>query len=466
MNDQNNSTYKLNNEPINNSFSLYLPVWKFILFNALTGGLYLFYWFYKNWTFLKINEDTKINPLSNSLAVIWTFFNTFRGYNCLKRIYIILDKDRFKKWKLVLIMFFYFITEPSYNALYKEGISFFPCIWLIATINTLPFAFFQKDINKYFFEQSTKEDTAQRNFLYITTAITVILFGFSFNTNPYKNFFFSVSGDFNFDFGNYNQAIINYQKSLKYNNKDADIWLSLSQAQRNLGKYADSVKSLEKVIAIEPINLEGYLLLGASEAQLNKHGLAIKNFNKALSLDKENFRAYFGLGYSYWQLNKLDLAIINFKKAIKTDPEYSDIGDIYGFLGAIYLKQEKYDLAIEEFNKEINTKTDNVATYACLSNAYLLKNKTDLAIKYGKKAVELDPNSAEAYLSLGSAYAKKNKSNLAINNLKRAIELKPDCAPAYGLLGMLYDQQKYYDKAKEYHQKACKLDSSMCSVRN
>ena len=43
----------------------------------------------------------------------------------------ILDKDQFKKWKLVLIMFFYLITEPSLKVIYEEGIVFYPFLFFL-----------------------------------------------------------------------------------------------------------------------------------------------------------------------------------------------------------------------------------------------------------------------------------------------------------------------------------------------
>ncbi len=43
-------------------FSNAQPVWDFVLLSIVTFGFYEFYWFYRNWTHLKLHKNLDISP--------------------------------------------------------------------------------------------------------------------------------------------------------------------------------------------------------------------------------------------------------------------------------------------------------------------------------------------------------------------------------------------------------------------
>jgi len=134
---------------INPEYSNYMPVWKLALYCILTLGLYDYYWFYRNWKFIKIFKQKKLNPLIRSvtswapiLMIIWPFilfkelYSIIKNYSKTKCILIALtltflfagiNSFRYEKGNYKWIAFFtfipLFIVQHDINIYYKKGLS-------------------------------------------------------------------------------------------------------------------------------------------------------------------------------------------------------------------------------------------------------------------------------------------------------------------------------------------------------
>ncbi|MDP2396488.1 MAG: DUF4234 domain-containing protein [bacterium] len=49
------------------NYSKVIPIWKFILLSVITFGIYELVWFYRNWKFLKSEQNLKITPLLRTI---------------------------------------------------------------------------------------------------------------------------------------------------------------------------------------------------------------------------------------------------------------------------------------------------------------------------------------------------------------------------------------------------------------
>lgn len=49
------------------NFSKVIPIWKFILLSVITFGIYELVWFYRNWKFLKNEQNLKITPFLRTI---------------------------------------------------------------------------------------------------------------------------------------------------------------------------------------------------------------------------------------------------------------------------------------------------------------------------------------------------------------------------------------------------------------
>jgi hypothetical protein len=62
------------NDPTN---FFYIPLKKLALFSIISLGLYILYWFYKNWTIINEKEKTKINPILRTLFSVFFCYDLF-----------------------------------------------------------------------------------------------------------------------------------------------------------------------------------------------------------------------------------------------------------------------------------------------------------------------------------------------------------------------------------------------------
>lgn len=107
---------KENNQNKRNKFySKVLPIGKSIPLFALTGGLYFYYWFYKN---VKNIQDYHNIEMSPKLSTICLFIPVFN---------LIILYDMFKKME---------------NYIKKEGIESYSSVLMIVAVILLPFSFF------------------------------------------------------------------------------------------------------------------------------------------------------------------------------------------------------------------------------------------------------------------------------------------------------------------------------------
>ncbi len=75
--------WKLNEVAAESSDALFFPmgIWKLIILSIFTFGLYPFYWFYKNWTYVDRTTDKRINPALKAVFYPISAYFLFRRIN-------------------------------------------------------------------------------------------------------------------------------------------------------------------------------------------------------------------------------------------------------------------------------------------------------------------------------------------------------------------------------------------------
>ena len=214
------------------------------------------------------------------------------------------------------------------------------------------------------------------------------------------------SGNESYKQGDLKTAIINFNKAIELNPKDANVNTIRGMVYNELGKFNEAIVDLNKAIEIDPKNSSAYNNRGFTYSQLGKFNEAIVDLNKAIEIDPKNSSAYNNRGLAYMSLGKYNEAIVDFNKAIVLNPIHA-----YAYMnrGLAYVALEKYNEAIADCNK----------------------------------AIELNPKYSEVYFSRGIVYYKNGKYNEAIVDLNKAIKLNPKLANpyiCYMLLGVSYNK--------------------------
>lgn len=93
---------------------------------------------------------------------------------------------------------------------------------------------------------------------------------------------------------------------------------------------------------------------------------------------------------------------------------------------------------------------------ADLGLAYLMKGRYEQALDKLNKAIRLDPDNARAYLYTAELYRRIDQKERADKFYKRALGVDPDDSSISNNYGAFLCENKKYDKAFDYFQKALK----------
>lgn len=189
------------------------------------------------------------------------------------------------------------------------------------------------------------------------------------------------------------------------------------------GEYDKAIIEFEKSIELDENHTESYYYLG--QCYLQKGIIEYNN--------KNIFKAY-GL---YRKANKFAEQVISqYKKMIEDNPKdlnsYLRLGYIYETRSIVPFINE-YDEALEYYLKALAldavSESKNKAIYVYLNTRagsiyYQMKDYSQ-AIEYLEKAKEKSPQNVETYYYLGLSYDKIGKKEKAREYLSRVIELAP-----------------------------------------
>ena len=162
----------------------------------------------------------------------------------------------------------------------------------------------------------------------------------------------------------------------------------------------------------------------------------------------------------YQEQEQYEKAEETYLDTLKMAPDYFDA--LWG-LAKLYEVQQKWDEAIKYYELSLKERSDwAVFALEGIGKAHEQKGDTDLAKKFYLQALEVMPNDTaltNALYDLVDVYKKANQSDKAIKLLEEIKSLKGENYEAdfCNRVGIIYYEQKIYDKAIEYYQKALSL---------
>ncbi len=190
------------------------------------------------------------------------------------------------------------------------------------------------------------------------------------------------------------------------------------------GEYDKAIIEFEKSIELDESHTESYYYLGQCYLQKGMIEYNNKNILKAYSL--------------YRKANKFAEQVIpQYEKNIEDNPKdlnsYLKLGYIYEIRSIVPFNDE-YNEALEYYLKALDLATSpssagNTGTIIYLNTRvgciYFVEKKYSQAIKYLENAIKMSSQNIEAYYYLGLSYDKIDKIEEAREFLSRVIELAP-----------------------------------------
>ena len=206
------------------------------------------------------------------------------------------------------------------------------------------------------------------------------------------------------DLEEFEKAIEDYKKAIEINPKAYQAYNNVGNIYTKIGKFDESIKNLQ--IATLSNEFLPFYNLGCLFNRINKNEEAIKSFNKSIELNPTHISSYRNRAYTNLRFKKFILAINDYKK-IKDIHEESDDGT-YLFCKSIINEWQDYEIFIKEIIKKIKNKIEIQPFYllsllddcnlqkACCENYILEEKKTDFKINFLKnKKIKLGYFSAD-----------------------------------------------------------------------
>ena len=144
-------------------------------------------------------------------------------------------------------------------------------------------------------------------------------------------------GDRQFKAENYQQAMENYERAIRFSNKPASAWTSKGVAQKRLGDYGAALRSHNAALKLNPKNEIAWCNKGDLLFRLGRMELALECYDNAIDINPRYAIAWNNKGTTLAKLERFEKAKKCQDIATRLKPRYAaawvNKGEIYARLG-------------------------------------------------------------------------------------------------------------------------------------
>ena len=249
---------------------------------------------------------------------------------------------------------------------------------------------------------------------------------------------------------------ISFDKHNSFNNDEHE---RLGDLYFSRGDYIMSFVQYEKSLKANPGNTEIYYKKGILSIAGGNCEEAIKEFQKVLLRDPEHIRAHYGIGLAYFQTKQYEKSKMHVEKVIELDESF---WKAHNLLGMLYDYEKNQQLAIQSYERAIAQNPENGLLYNNLGIAYSLASEPEKALSAFNSALVTHSSYSKIYNNLGVVLSSLGKYQEAFEAFRKG----GDDAQAFNNLGSVYMSQGQYGKAIESFQKAVELRPDFYSKAN
>jgi len=139
-----------------------------------------------------------------------------------------------------------------------------------------------------------------------------LLFLFACNVSYIEKF-----GEFDTQQGNYEEAIKDYTKAIRYAPKDPVPRAARGYVYQKMGKNDEAIADYTLAIQLDPTDDELYLIRGIAYSLKGLNDEAILDYSKAIAIDPHNADAYFNRAQAFEAKNMNDNAVQDYQTAAR-----------------------------------------------------------------------------------------------------------------------------------------------------
>lgn len=265
---------------------------------------------------------------------------------------------------------------------------------------------------------------------------------------------YELRGAIKSDQGLYDEALINFNKSIQANSKFYPAYNNRGIAYLKLGQIDLSISDFNKAIELAPSIAEFYTNRAQAYAMKGLSDKGILDCNTAIKLNSGYWKPYHVRGRIYADKKHYDRAILDFNRAIEINPKDEKT---FLYRGMVYEIKGIYDKALSDFESAININPKYAEAYFHQAKAFAQRGLLDDAfVNYGK-AININPQYVDALINRSGLYIRKEELDKALNDLNQAIKINAKSPEAYNNRGCVYMFKKLFDKSMADFNKAIEL---------
>jgi tetratricopeptide (TPR) repeat protein len=310
--------------------------------------------------------------------------------------------------------------------------------------------------------------------------------------------------------GEYEEAIIFYEKTLEINKKRfPPNHLSLATTYNNIGmvygKMGDYPKALsyyEKALEIKqqspppnhPDFASTYGNISLAYQNMGDYPKALSSLEKTLAIQQQSLppnhpslaMSYNNIGVVYQNMGDYTKALSSYEKALEIKqqslpPNHPSLATSFIGIGNVYQNMGDYPKALSYYEKTLEIRKQSLppnhphlaSSYGNIGIVYDSMGDYPKALSYYEKALEIKkqslppnhPDLASSYNNIGAVYQNMGDYPKALLYYEKALEISqkslppnhPDLAMSYDTIGLLYEKKGDYPKARLFYERAVNI---------
>ena len=236
------------------------------------------------------------------------------------------------------------------------------------------------------------------------------------------------SGNRHFQQGKFDEAIEDYDETIRINPESADAYNNRGAAKGALRKYQEAIADFDEAVRINPQHANAYKNKGKAKSALGQYHDAIADYDQAIRINSQFTEAYYDRGNAKDMLGRHDEAIADYNEAIRINPQSADV---YNNRGITKSALGQYHDAIADYDQAIRINPQYAQAYNNRGIAKKNLGQYHDAIADYDQAIRINPQFADAYYNRGIAKDALGRHDQAITDYDQAIRINPQFAEAY-----------------------------------
>jgi tetratricopeptide (TPR) repeat protein len=268
-----------------------------------------------------------------------------------------------------------------------------------------------------------------------------------------------------------NKAIDNYREAMKDDPEASFIAERLSDLYLQAGRVKEAITDSEAVLRDRPNDLNARRILGriylrligdSQQGRVNEQMVtrAIEQYSKITEQAPTDLDAWLNLG----RLQKVAQNSVDSERAFKKVLELeADNDEALTGLAMVYSDRGDGKAAADLLGK-VAEKNPNIRTLMGLAGAYEQMHDYNLAAETLKRALELAKGNDEIRKALAQNLMLAEKFDEALKEYESLVEEDPRDVQSLLRISQIYRQQRKYDKAREWSDKAKTLEPTNLEI--